>query len=179
MRKFVKLIKLFPLHFPTYKIHVSVSPTISGLYFMFDLLLPFMDRYVFLRSTQFSIVSPKLSNQALNRTGSQNQNPVPSLEDAWNAWRLNIVYDRKGAFSSLFWLKNFFKIIYLFAIFPSEDGKQLPSRLYVALFQFYAGKCPKDPEVAEEGELCGSTPLHPVRCPVYFPVRFHDYLIKG
>ena len=56
MRKFVKLIKLFPLHFPTYKIHVNVSPTISGLYFMFDLLLPFMDRYVFLRSTQFSIV---------------------------------------------------------------------------------------------------------------------------
>ena len=70
-------------------------------------------------------------------------------------------------FWSLFWLNNFFKMINLFAIFASEDGKQLLSCLYVAIFLFCAEKCPKDPEDTEVGELCGSTPPHPVRCPVY------------
>ena len=64
------------------------------------------------------------------------------------------------------WVNNFFKIINVFAIFASEDGKQLLSRLYVAIFYFYAEKCPKDVEDAEVGELCGSTPPHPLRCPV-------------
>ena len=58
-------------------------------------------------------------------------------------------------------------MINLFAIFVSEDGKQLPSLLFVAIFKFYAEKCPKDAEDAEIGELCGSAPPHPVRCPAY------------
>ena len=49
MRKFVKLIKLFPWLFPTYKIHINVLPRIPVLNFMFDLLLPFMDRYFFVQ----------------------------------------------------------------------------------------------------------------------------------
>ena len=53
------------------------------------------------------------------------------LEDAWNVWRLKIVY-------------------HLFAIFASEDGEQLLSSLYVAMFQFYAKECP---EVAENAEV--------------------------
>ena len=57
MWKFVKLIKLFPWLFPTYKVHVYISPRISVLYFMFDLLLPFMDRYFFIQSSfpQFTL----------------------------------------------------------------------------------------------------------------------------
>ena len=68
------------------------------------------------------------------------------------------------AFWSLFWVNNFFKMINPFAIFASDDVKQLLSRLNVTIFQFCAEKCPKDAEV---GELCGSAPPHPVRCPVY------------
>ena len=41
----------------------------------------------------------------------------------------------------------------------------LPSCLYVAILKFYAEKCAKDAEDAEVGELCGSAPPHPVRCP--------------
>ena len=37
----------------------------------------------------------------------------------------------KSVLSSLFWVKNFFKIINLFAIFASEDGKPLLSCLYM------------------------------------------------
>ena len=40
-------------------------------------------------------------------------------------------------------------MINLFAIFASEDGKRLLSRLYVAIVQFYGEKCPKDAEDAE------------------------------
>ena len=47
MRKFVKFIKLFPWLFPAYKMHINVWPRISVL--MFDLLLPFMDRYFFIQ----------------------------------------------------------------------------------------------------------------------------------
>ena len=43
---------------------------------------------------------------------------------------------------------------------------QLVSRLYEAIFLFYAEKCPKDAEDAEVGELCGSAQPHPVRCSV-------------
>ena len=50
-------------------------------------------------------------------------------------------------------------------IFASEGGKQLLSRLYIIIFYFHAEECPKDAEDAEVGELCGSAPLHPVRCP--------------
>ena len=53
-----------------------------------------------------------------------------------------------------------------FAMFASEDGEQLLSRLYVAIFLFCVEKCPKDVEDAEVGKLCGSAPLHPVRCSV-------------
>ena len=56
-------------------------------------------------------------------------------------------------------------MINFFAIFASADGKQLLSRYYVAIFKFYAEKCPKDAEDAEVSELCGAAPLHPVRCP--------------
>ena len=69
-------------------------------------------------------------------------------------------------FWSLFWVNNF-KMINLFAIIASEVGKQLLSCLYVAIFSFYEEKCPKDAEDAEVGKLCGSTPPHPVRCPVF------------
>ena len=68
-------------------------------------------------------------------------------------------------FWSLFWVNNFFKLINLFAIFASEDGKQLLSRLYVAIFKFCAEKCRRDAEDAEVAKLCGSAPPHPVRCP--------------
>jgi len=57
-------------------------------------------------------------------------------------------------------------MINLFAIFASEEGKQLLFGLHVVIFYFYAEKCPKDAEDAEVGELCGSAPPHPVRCPV-------------
>ena len=56
-------------------------------------------------------------------------------------------------------------MINLFALFVSEDGKQLLSRLYEAIFSFCAVKCPKDAEDVEVGELCRSAPPHPVRCP--------------
>ena len=49
MRKFLKLIKLFPWLFPTYKIQINVLPRISVLYGMFDILLPFVDRYFFVQ----------------------------------------------------------------------------------------------------------------------------------
>ena len=49
MRKFLKLIKLFPWLFPTYKIHVNILPRILVLYDMFDILLPFVDRYFFIQ----------------------------------------------------------------------------------------------------------------------------------
>ena len=40
----------------------------------------------------------------------------------------------KSVFSSLLnWVNNFFKMINLYAIFASEDGKQLLSRLHVAI----------------------------------------------
>ena len=68
-------------------------------------------------------------------------------------------------FTKLFWVNNFFKMINVFAIFASEDDKQLLSRLYVAIFLFCAEKCPKDAEDAEVGQLCGSASPHPVRCP--------------
>ena len=45
-------------------------------------------------------------------------------------------------------------MINLFDISASDDGNQLLSRLYVAIFQFYAEKCPKDAEDVEVGELC-------------------------
>ena len=57
-------------------------------------------------------------------------------------------------------------MINIFAIFASEEGKQLLFGLYLAIFYFYAEKCPKDAEDAEVGELCGSAPPHPVRCSV-------------
>ena len=64
-------------------------------------------------------------------------------------------------------------MINVFAIFASEDGNQLLSCLYVAIFQFYAEKCPTDTEYAEGSELCGSAPLHPVRCTVY--IMYHNF----
>ena len=139
---------------------------------MFGLLLPFMDSYFFVQRSFSIVFCLKLSNQALNRmrkTGyrkSENQNPGPSPEDAWNAWRFKTVQERKGVFWSLFWVNNFFKMINVLAIFASEDGNELLSCSYVAIFQFHAEKCPKGAEDAEVSELCGSAPPHPVRCPV-------------
>ena len=48
----------------------------------------------------------------------------------------------------------------LFAIFASEDGRQLLSRLNLAIFLFCMEKCPRDAEDAEVGKLCGSAPPH-------------------
>ena len=79
---------------------------------------------------------------------------------------IKLFKNEKACFSSLFWVKNFFKMIDLLAIFASEHGKQLLSRLYVAISLFYAEKCPKDAEDREVGELCGSAQPHPVRCSV-------------
>ena len=77
---------------------------------------------------------------------------------------IKLFKNEKACFSLPFWVKNFFKMINLFAIFASEHGKQLLSRLYIAIFLFYAEKYPKDAEDAEVGELSGSTQPHPVRC---------------
>ena len=65
---------------------------------------------------------------------------------------LQLFTNENACFSPLFLVKNFFKMINLFAIFASEDGKQLLSRLYVAIFKFSAEKCPKDAEYAEVGK---------------------------
>ena len=51
----------------------------------------------------------------------------------------------------------------LFVIFACEGSKKL---LLGSNFQFYAEKCPIDLEDVEVSGLCGSAPLHPVRCPV-------------
>ena len=47
MRKFLKLIKLFHWLFSTYKIDANVLPRILVFYDTFDLLLPFVDRYMY------------------------------------------------------------------------------------------------------------------------------------
>ena len=78
MQKFLKLIKLFPWLFSTYKIYVNVLPRILVLYDMFDILLPFVDRYFFVQRSL-----SKLSNQPLNRTRKTGHrknktNPGPS-----------------------------------------------------------------------------------------------------
>ena len=75
-------------------------------------------------------------------------------------------------------------MINLFDILASDDGNQFLSRLYIAIFQFYAEKCPKDAEDAEVGKLCGSAPPHPVRCADYYKkdvpsTLYYHYLNKG
>ena len=55
MQKFLKLIKLFPWLFSLCKIHFIILPRIWVLYDMFDLLLPFMERYFFVQHS-FSLV---------------------------------------------------------------------------------------------------------------------------
>ena len=62
-------------------------------------------------------------------------------------------------------------MINVFAVFASEDGKQMLSHLYVTIFQFYAEKWPKDTEDVGVGKLSGSAPLHPVRCPACIHVE--------
>ena len=49
IQKFLKLIKLFHWLFPTYKINVNILLRMLVLYAMFDLLLPFVDRYFFIQ----------------------------------------------------------------------------------------------------------------------------------
>ena len=88
---------------------------------------------------------------------------------------LKLFTNEKTCFPSLFWVNNFFKMINLFAIFASEDGKQLLSHLNVAIYYFYAEKCLNDAEDAEVGELCGSAPPIPVRCPVSVMALLIDY----
>ena len=53
MQKFLKLIKLFPWLFPTYKIPVKILLRILVLYDVFDILLPFVDRYFFVQCSFF------------------------------------------------------------------------------------------------------------------------------
>ena len=139
---------------------------------MFDLLLPLLDRYFFVQRSFSIVFSPKLSNQALNwtrKTGyrkSKNLNPGPSPEDAWNAWRFKIVYEQKGVFWSLFWVNNFLKMINLFGIFCFWGWWAVAFSLICSNFLVLCGKCPKDAEDTEVGELCTFAPPHPVRCPV-------------
>ena len=64
----------------------------------------------------------------------------------------------------MFWVHNFFKMINLFIIFASENGRQLLSHLNI--FSSFMQKSPKDADEVEVDELCGSAPPHPVRCPV-------------
>ena len=59
--------------------------------------------------------------------------PRPITRKCMGAWRFKIVYEGKGVFWSLFWVKNFFKMISVFAIFASDDGKQLLCGLYVII----------------------------------------------
>ena len=61
-------------------------------------------------------------------------------QDTWNAWRLKIVHQRKAWFLSLFCMKNFFKMVSLFAIFVFEDSKQLLSHLYEQCFSYMRTK---------------------------------------
>ena len=49
MRKFLKLIKLFPWLFPMYEMYMLTSYQQFVLSDMFDILLPFMDRYFFVQ----------------------------------------------------------------------------------------------------------------------------------
>ena len=55
MPKFLKLTKMSSWLFPTYKIYVNILLRILVLYDMFDILLPFMDRYFSIQRS-FSIV---------------------------------------------------------------------------------------------------------------------------
>ena len=68
---------------------------------------------------------------------------------------LKLFTNEKVCFSSLFWVKNFFKMINLFPIFASEVAKQLLARLFTAIFYFYVEKCPNGGEDEEVGELMG------------------------
>ena len=76
------------------------------------------------------------------------------------------LFTKSVIFGAIFGRENFFKIISLFIIFVCEDSKQLLYRLYGAILQFYAEKCPEDADDADVSKLCGSAPPHPVRCPV-------------
>ena len=39
--------------------------------------------------------------------------------------------------------------------------------IYIIKIGYYAEKCPQDAEDAEVGQLRGSAPPHPIRCPVF------------
>ena len=47
---------------------------------------------------------------------------------------LKLFTKEKGMFWSLFWVNNFFTMVNVFAIFASDDDKQLLSRIYVIIF---------------------------------------------
>ena len=91
-------------------------------------------------------------SEALNwtrKTGyrkSEKQNPGPSQKMHETPEGLKLFTNGKGVFWSLFSVNNFFKMITVFAIFASENSKQLLSRLYVAIFPFYAKKMRKMPQ---------------------------------
>ena len=59
--------------------------------------------------------------------------PRPITRRWMEGWRFKIGYEQKGVFWWLFWVNNFFKMINLYTIFASEDGKLLLPRLYVAI----------------------------------------------
>lgn len=78
-------------------------------------------------------------------------------------------------FVTVLGIKILFKIVNLFGIFIFEDGQQLFTAI-IKLFLFYVGKkaltdCAED---ADRSKLCGSAPLHPVRCPVA-----RGYIVMG
>ena len=130
---------------------------------MFDLFLPFIDRCI----SSFNTVFP--SNFAW-RTEM-------NLLCSWKRLKLSNHAGTPSDFrkldtgstvktSLLLYDKNLFKMISLFVIFVCEDSKQLVSRLYGAIFQFYAVKSAEDAVDTDVWELCRSAPLHPVKCPV-------------
>ena len=105
MRKFLKLIKLFPWLFLTENFsplwHVWHFAAICGQMFLRSMQSVFHGFHCW--------VCLKLSNQPLNRTrqtgqGKKKTNPGPSPEDAWNTWRFKIVYERKACLRHSFGL---------------------------------------------------------------------------
>ena len=107
MRKFLKLIKLFPWLFPTYEVHVKV--------FMTCFRLLNMGKHPKLSKLVTSIQAPHQKTYGMECLEVKN------------------CLQTKNVFSSLFWVKHFFKMINLFAIFVSEDGEQLLS-CFLAIF---------------------------------------------
>ena len=166
MRKFLKLMKLFPRLFPTYKVHVKVFMTCLTFF------SPFVDRYFFIQRSfsldfyakngsvfgcwiwenirslvSWSVVSRPLTRRCMERLEVKNCLQTTSV------------------FSSLFWLKHFFKMINL-RYFHFWGWWAVAFLLICSNFLVLCGKMPWGcGGCGSRSELCGSAPPHPVRCP--------------